>query len=334
MLPNYNPVTQALLGTLFTWGVTALGSALVFVFNNGQRKVLDASLGFAAGVMLAASYWSLLAPAIEMAETSGSYGKDGRFAFIPVSVGFSLGAVFVFGADKLLPILGLESSNITDTLTGDFRNGSTCKEKDSIKDNMHQTEISINSYPYSSNTSQLTQRKKTDISLSSKKDIEEQKSAEQQTSWKRILLLIIAITVHNIPEGLAVGVGFGAIGKSAAATFENARNLAIGIGIQNFPEGLAVSLPLRGAGFSSWKSFWYGQLSGMVEPVAGLFGAAAVVVAEPLLPYALAFAAGAMVYVVVDDIIPEAQTSGNGRLGSCFTIVGFVVMMSLDVGLG
>jgi zinc transporter 11 len=128
------------------------------------------------------------------------------------------------------------------------------------------------------------------------------------TSWKRILLLIIAITVHNIPEGLAVGVGFGAIGRSSSATFENARNLAIGIGIQNFPEGLAVSLPLRGAGMSVWKSFWYGQLSGMVEPLAGLLGALAVVVAEPLLPYALAFAAGAMVYVVVDDIIPEAYS--------------------------
>jgi len=283
--------------------------------------------------MLAASYWSLLAPAIEMAETSGSYGKDGRFAFIPVSVGFILGAVFVFGADKLLPILGLESSNIADTLAEDFSNGSACKEKE-LKNDIHQTEISITSYSYSSSTSQLTQRKKTDISLSNNKEMGEQKSAEHQTSWRRILLLLIAITVHNIPEGLAVGVGFGAIGKTAVATFENARNLAIGIGIQNFPEGLAVSLPLRGAGFSTWKSFWYGQLSGMVEPIAGLFGAAAVVVAEPLLPYALAFAAGAMVYVVVDDIIPEAQTSGNGRLASCTTIIGFVVMMSLDVGLG
>ncbi|TWW81620.1 Zinc transporter ZIP11 [Takifugu flavidus] len=135
-------------------------------------------------------------------------------------------------------------------------------------------------------------------------------------------------------KGLAVGVGFGAIGKTPSATFESARNLAIGIGIQNFPEGLAVSLPLRGAGFSAWTAFWYGQLSGMVEPVAGLLGAFAVVLAEPLLPYALAFAAGAMVYVVVDDIIPEAQVSGNGKLASCTSILGFIVMMSLDVGLG
>ncbi|NXN90640.1 S39AB protein, partial [Bombycilla garrulus] len=154
------------------------------------------------------------------------------------------------------------------------------------------------------------------------------------SSWRRITLMILAITIHNIPEGLAVGVGFGAIGKSESATFQSARNLAIGIGIQNFPEGLAVSLPLRGAGFSTWKAFWYGQLSGMVEPLAGLLGALAVVLAEPLLPYALGFAAGAMVYVVMDDIIPEAQTSGNGKLASWTSILGFVVMMSLDVGLG
>ncbi|KAK2571691.1 Zinc transporter ZIP11 [Acropora cervicornis] len=296
MIEGLNPVSQALQGTLFTWGVTALGSALVFVFSTGQRKVLDASLGFAAGVMLAASYWSLLAPAIEMAETSGYYGHGGKFAFIPVSVGFILGAVFVFGADK-----GLESSNIADTLTGDLQNGSTCI-KEELTDHSFQTEISITSYPYNASNSQLTQRKKTDT-FQSRENVEQQLSSKQ-TSWRRILLLIIAITVHNIPEGLAVGVGFGAVGKTATATFENARNLAIGIGIQNFPEGLAVSLPLRGAGYSSWTSFWYGQLSGMVEPIAGLFGAVAVVV------------------------------SGNGHLASCTTILGFIVMMSLDVGLG
>jgi zinc transporter 11 len=155
-----------------------------------------------------------------------------------------------------------------------------------------------------------------------------------KVSWRRVLLLIVAITIHNIPEGLAVGVGFGAVGKSPGATMENARNLAIGIGIQNFPEGLAVSLPLSGCGMSKWKSFWYGQLSGMVEPVAGVLGAATVVLMESLLPYALAFAAGAMVYVVIDEVIPEANTRGNGQLASCTAIVGFIVMMSLDVGLG
>ncbi|NXH54744.1 S39AB protein, partial [Rhabdornis inornatus] len=153
-------------------------------------------------------------------------------------------------------------------------------------------------------------------------------------SWRRMALMILAVTIHNIPEGLAVGVGFGAIGKSESATFQSARNLAIGIGIQNFPEGLAVSLPLRGAGFSTWKAFWYGQLSGMVEPLAGVLGALAVVLVEPVLPYALGFAAGAMVYVVMDDIIPEAQSSGHGKLASWSCVLGFVVMMSLDVGLG
>ncbi|NWY67907.1 S39AB protein, partial [Erithacus rubecula] len=163
------------------------------------------------------------------------------------------------------------------------------------------------------------------------------------SSWRRIALLILALrglraAAHCVSpalsEGLAVGVGFGAIGKSESATFQSARNLAIGIGIQNFPEGLAVSLPLRGAGFSTWKAFWYGQLSGMVEPLAGVLGAFAVVLAQPLLPYALGFAAGAMVYVVMDDIIPEAQSSGHGKLASWSCILGFVVMMSLDVGLG
>lgn len=153
-------------------------------------------------------------------------------------------------------------------------------------------------------------------------------------SWRRIVLLIVAVTVHNIPEGLAVGVGFGAIGKTPSATFESAFNLALGIGLQNFPEGLAVSLPLAGFGFPLLRAFWYGQLSGMVEPLAALLGASAVMVMEPVLPYALSFAAGAMIYVVVDDIIPEAQINGNGRIASIAAILGFVVMMSLDVGLG
>jgi len=152
--------------------------------------------------------------------------------------------------------------------------------------------------------------------------------------WKRIILLVVAITVHNIPEGLAVGVSFGAIGNTESATFESARNLAIGIGIQNFPEGLAVSLPLHAAGFSMLKSFWYGQLSGMVEPVFGVLGAVAVTVASIILPYALSFAAGAMIYIVADDILPEAHTSGNGMLATWGTIIGFIIMMCLDVGLG
>ncbi|XP_078510402.1 zinc transporter ZIP11 isoform X2 [Lissotriton helveticus] len=331
MIAGYSPVLQACLGTLFTWGLTAAGSALVFVFSSGQRRILDGSLGFAAGVMLAASYWSLLAPAIEMAESSGNYGS---FAFLPVAVGFSVGAAFVYFADLLLPVLG-----VGDSLHAPFvlnHNPRNTKEKADLElpDDVDQ-ELSIRIDKFENG--EVYQRKKGAQSSSADEPVAStlrENTPKQDSSWRRIMLLILAITIHNIPEGLAVGVGFGAVGKSASATFESARNLAIGIGIQNFPEGLAVSLPLRGAGFSTWRAFWYGQLSGMVEPIAGVFGAFAVGFAEPLLPYALAFAAGAMVYVVVDDIIPEAQTSGNGKLASWTSILGFVVMMSLDVGLG
>ncbi|XP_062976143.1 zinc transporter ZIP11 isoform X1 [Elgaria multicarinata webbii] len=335
MLLGYSPVLQALLGTFFTWGLTAAGSALVFVFSSGQRRILDGSLGFAAGVMLAASYWSLLAPAIEMAEDSGKFGA---FAFFPVAVGFTLGAAFVYFADLLLPLLGIsEPPHTALALSYDSRAVKEKYEHQPMHHQEYENELSIridkgeNGEPY--------QRRKgaggsqPDVPAPSQ-ILKDRTLMPTSNSWRRIMLLILAITIHNIPEGLAVGVGFGAVGKSASATFESARNLAIGIGIQNFPEGLAVSLPLRGAGFSTWRAFWYGQLSGMVEPLAGIFGAFAVVFAEPLLPYALAFAAGAMVYVVMDDIIPEAQISGNGKLASWTSILGFVVMMSLDVGLG
>lgn len=334
MLEGYSPVTQALLGTLFTWGLTAAGAALVFVFSSRQKRILDGSLGFAAGVMLAASYWSLLAPAIDMAEDSGKYGQ---FAFVPVAVGFALGAAFVYFADLAMPLLGVASDPHTAlALSPDSKH-----DKDGDQQLAEEMSIRIGRTVTSTDKAEngeVHHRKR--VSPSSDADGQEAASKRQEaaaragSSWRRILLLILAITIHNIPEGLAVGVGFGAVGKTSTATFESARNLAIGIGIQNFPEGLAVSLPLRGSGVSTWKAFWYGQLSGMVEPVAGLLGAVAVVLAEPLLPFALAFAAGAMVYVVVDDIIPEAQVSGNGRLASWTSILGFVVMMSLDVGLG
>ncbi|XP_061471652.1 zinc transporter ZIP11 isoform X2 [Rhineura floridana] len=335
MLLGYSPVSQALLGTFFTWGLTAAGSALVFVFSSGQRRILDGSLGFAAGVMLAASYWSLLAPAIELAEDSGKFGA---FAFFPVAVGFTLGAAFVYSADLLLPWLGINEPPYTAlALSYDSRVVKEKYEHQPMRHQEYENELSIridkgeNGEPY--------QRKKgaggnqPDVPAPFP-NLKESTSGPASNSWRRIMLLILAITIHNIPEGLAVGVGFGAVEKSASTTFESARNLAIGIGIQNFPEGLAVSLPLRGAGFSTWRAFWYGQLSGMVEPFAGIFGAFAMVLAEPLLPYALSFAAGAMVYVVMDDIIPEAQISGNGKLASWTSILGFVVMMSLDVGLG
>ncbi|XP_026531588.1 zinc transporter ZIP11 isoform X2 [Notechis scutatus] len=335
MILGYNPVLQALLGTLLTWGLTAAGSALVFIFSSGQRRILDGSLGFAAGVMLAASFWSLLEPAIELAEDSGKFGA---LAFLPVAVGFILGAAFVYFTDLLIPWLGINVSPQTSlALNYDSRVIKEKYEQQATDHQEYENELSIridkgeNGEPY--------QRRKgaghnqpdlPAVSHTFKDNI----PAPASSSWRRIMLLIFAITIHNIPEGLAVGVGFGAVGKSPSATFESARNLAIGIGIQNFPEGLAVSLPLHGAGFSPWRAFWYGQLSGMVEPLAGIFGAFAITLASPLLPYALAFAAGAMVYVVMDDIIPEAQICGNGKLASWTAILGFVVMMSLDVGLG
>ncbi|XP_015239112.1 PREDICTED: zinc transporter ZIP11 isoform X2 [Cyprinodon variegatus] len=333
MLEGYSPVTQALLGTLFTWGLTAAGAALVFIFSSRQKRILDGSLGFAAGVMLAASYWSLLAPAIDMAEDSGKYGS---FAFVPVAVGFTLGAAFVYFADLVLPLLGVGADPHTALALPSDSKLTKEKAEDPWFQLPDSEEMSIR-IDKIDNGDVYQRRRGTNLGHSDGQESGTKTPegvGQTGNSWRRILLLILAITIHNIPEGLAVGVGFGAIGKTSSATFESARNLAIGIGIQNFPEGLAVSLPLRGSGVSTWKAFWYGQLSGMVEPIAGLLGAFAVVLAEPLLPYALAFAAGAMVYVVVDDIIPEAQVSGNGRLASWTSILGFVVMMSLDVGLG
>ncbi|XP_077958883.1 zinc transporter ZIP11 isoform X4 [Gasterosteus aculeatus] len=280
MLEGYSPVTQALLGTLFTWALTAAGAALVFVFSSRQKRILDGSLGFAAGGVGADPHIALALP--PQSKLPKEKADEPSFHLLDSD-------------EMTIRIDKMDNGDVYQRRRGPQSAGSDGQETGS----------------------------------------KQQEGVGQATSsWRRIVLLILAITIHNIPEGLAVGVGFGAIGKTSSATFESARNLAIGIGIQNFPEGLAVSLPLRGAGMSTWRAFWYGQLSGMVEPIAGLLGAGAVVLAEPLLPYALAFAAGAMVYVVVDDIIPEAQLSGNGKLASWTSILGFVVMMSLDVGLG
>ncbi len=264
---SLSPITQALLATLFTWGLTALGSGAVFFFRTIERKVLDGMLGFAAGVMIAASYWSLLAPAIEMAENGPVP------AWLPATVGFLLGGAFLWGLDKVLPHLHL---------------GMPIEEAEGLPTNL-----------------------------------------------QRSILLVLAITLHNIPEGLAVGVAFGAVAADLpAASLATAVALALGIGIQNFPEGTAVSVPLRREGFSRLKSFWYGQLSGMVEPVAGVLGAAAVLLMRPILPYALAFAAGAMIYVVVEELIPEAQLETITDVATVGAMLGFATMMTLDVALG
>lgn len=301
-----------------------------------QRKSLDIALGFAAGVMIAASFWSLLSPAIELAAQSGSYG---RWHFLPVAAGFLLGAIFVFGTDKLISYLGINSPTMLIALThtnkdkADIamddenslrydKNGTAVVSKIVVNE-QHGGSAVIGMESFSDclnaqhENASRRRRKASDLPGSTRdadgsvstytaSQIQEQLNAQSQ--WKRIILLVIAITVHNIPEGLAVGVSFGAIGNSPTATFEAARNLAIGIGIQNFPEGLAVSLPLHAAGFSMFRSFWYGQLSGMVEPIFGVLGAVAVTFAVTILPYALSFAAGAMIYIVADDILPEAHT--------------------------
>ncbi len=260
-----DPIIQALMGTGFTWGVTALGAAIVFFFRSINRQVLDGMLGFAAGVMIAASYWSLLAPAIEMAKESSLP------AWVPATSGFLLGGAFLWAVDKILPHLhpGLEEAE------------------------------------------------------------------GLPTSWHRSILLVLAITLHNFPEGLAVGVAFGSVAAGLpAASLGGAIALALGIGIQNFPEGAAVSVPLRREGMSRLKSFWFGQLSGTVEPVAAVLGAAAVLLMKPILPYALAFAAGAMIYVVVEELIPESQLESITDIATIGAMVGFAIMMTLDVALG
>jgi len=267
LFQNAHPVLQALLATCFTWGLTALGAAGVFIAKDINKKVLDGMLGFAAGVMIAASFWSLLAPAIEMSE-----GKDIP-VWVPAAAGFLLGGLCLRGIDTILPHLHL---------------GFPIEEAEGIK-----------------------------------------------TSWQRSTLLILAITLHNIPEGLAVGVAFGAVAAGVpSATLAGALALAVGIGIQNFPEGLAVSLPLRGEGMSRLKSFWYGQLSAVVEPIAGVIGATAVILAQPILPYALSFAAGAMIFVVIEELVPESQRGGNTDLATGGAMLGFAVMMILDVAFG
>jgi len=258
-----SPVLQALLATGFTWFVTGLGAGLVFFFKSINRKTLDGMLGFAAGVMIAASFWSLLAPAIEMADGS----------WVPATTGFLLGGLFLWLVDKVLPHLHL---------------GYEMEEAEGIK-----------------------------------------------TSWERSILLVLAITLHNIPEGLAVGVAFGALSADLpSASLAGAMALALGIGIQNFPEGAAVSVPLRREGLSRMKSFWYGQLSGMVEPLAGVLGAVAVIAMRPILPYALSFAAGAMIFVVIEELIPESQLNKNTDIASVGGMLGFALMMTLDVALG
>ncbi len=265
-----NPVWQALIATLGTWGVTAAGASLVFFTKRISQKFLDASLGMAAGVMIAASFWSLLSPAIDMAAKQAGEAMK----WVAPLVGFLVGAVFLRITDKILPHL--------------------------------HPGLAVTEGP--------------------------------KTAWQRSTLLVLAITLHNIPEGLAVGVAFGAAahmtGDAQAAQITAAIALAVGIGLQNFPEGTAVAFPLRREGMTRLRSFWYGQLSAVVEPLAGVLGAGLVLLVTPLLPYALAFAAGAMIFVAVEELIPESQANGNVDIATSGAILGFAVMMTLDVALG
>lgn len=267
LLKSQNPVLLALFATIFTWAATALGSSMVFFFKAINKKILNAMLGFAAGVMIAASFWSLLQPAIEMEASHGG------IAWMPALVGFLCGGGFLYLIDRILPHLHM---------------GLPTDRAEGIK-----------------------------------------------TSWQRSVLLVLAITLHNIPEGLAVGVAFGALGdRMAPGALGGAMALAFGIGLQNFPEGAAVSIPLRREGFSRFRAFWYGQLSGFVEPVAGIFGAFMVLLVKPVLPYALSFAAGAMMFVVVEELIPESQSGNETDMSTIGAMAGFAVMMFLDVALG
>lgn len=262
---SINPILAALIATTFTWLVTAAGASLVFFFKKLKRSVLDSMLGFTGGVMVAASFWSLLAPAIEMST------GNGFMKVLPSAFGFLGGAAFLYLLDKYLPHLHINF----------------------------------------------------------------EVSEGMETKLHKTTLLILAITLHNIPEGLAVGVLFGAAAIGGPdATIAGALILAMGIGIQNFPEGFAVAMPLRRLGASRAKSFWYGQLSAIVEPIAGVAGAFAVIVFTPVLPFALAFAAGAMIYVVVEEVIPETQQDKYTDLATMGFMAGFVVMMTLDVALG
>lgn len=264
---SINPILAAFYATLFTWGLTAAGAALVFLFKNPRRSVMDAMLGFTGGVMVAASFWSLLAPGIEMSP------GEGFEKVIPAAVGFLLGALFLFGLDKVLPHLHI--------------------------------------------------------------NFKESEAEGVKTPWHKTTLLTLAITMHNIPEGLAVGVLFGGVAAGFdGATIGGAVALALGIGLQNFPEGFAVSMPLRRQGLSRRRSFMYGQASAIVEPIAAVIGAWAVITFQPILPYALAFAAGAMIFVVVEEVIPETQQDKHSDVAVMGFIGGFIVMMTLDVGLG
>lgn len=258
-----NPLLYTFLGTAFTWSMTAAGAFIVYFFKEPSKKLIDAMLGFSAGIMISASFFSLLSPSVEMT-------KGLKNSYLIPATGFLVGSFFILFLDRILPHLHL---------------GLPVESAEGIKTHLH-----------------------------------------------RNILLFTAVTLHNIPEGLAVGVAFGALANGESSiNFQSALILTLGIGIQNFPEGVAISMPFKGSGLSNFKSFFFGQLSAVVEPIAGILGALAVSIFKPLLPYALSFAAGAMIFVVIEELIPESQSSGNTDISTISAILGFVLMMMLDI---
>ncbi|MGT2930534.1 ZIP family metal transporter [Streptococcus dentasini] len=271
-LLSQNVVVLALLAGLFTWGCTIIGAAIVFFFKNISRRLLDTMMGFAAGVMIAASFWSLLEPSISYAQAD-----YGNWSWIPAAVGFLFGGFMLRLIDAVVPHLHLD-----------------------------------------------------------KKDVSQAEGLKPQKKLSKTALLFLAITIHNFPEGLAVGVTFGALagGNASQAALLGAIGLAVGIGLQNVPEGAALSIPIRADGESRLRAFYLGSMSAIVEPIGAVLGAGLVMLMMPILPYALSFAAGAMIFVVVEELIPESQTNGNTDIATLGLMLGFVIMMVMDVALG
>jgi len=349
---DFHPVLQGFIGTLFTWAMTAAGASLVFFTAKVNQTIMDLFFGFAAGVMIAASCFGLIGPSVAIAEEQ-PWSKN--ISWLPAVVGFLLGAGFLKlvshffahyhhhsgtelenveitkGTSEKIKQLEEQKQYLTDTSSID-NSKEQGGEQMNIEDRSSHSSDTEEQAAGSPITGPRTKRKK----LFAKLNRMLWGDGSTHPTWHKTLLLVFAITLHNFPEGLAVGVAFGAVGaaENKHRAFSNAVALAIGIGIQDFPEGLGVSMPLRRAGMSRMRSFLHGQFSGLVEPIGGVIGAAAVLIVQPILPFALSFAAGAMIFVVVEELIPESQRGGNKNIATLGTMLGFTLMMALDIALG
>jgi len=336
---DLHPVLQGFVGTLFTWGMTAAGASLVFFTSEVNQKVMDLFFGFAAGVMISASCFGLIGPSVAIAEEQ-SWSK--HISWLPAVVGFLLGVGFLKGVSYFFSHHHDHGGQLEEVQE-------SCKgavNEEAIQQHYEDSAESVNEGKGSAEV-QMVDICKEEPAGKPQPELRRKKlfsrlntmlwgKGSKHASWHKTLLLVFAITLHNFPEGLAVGVAFGAVGsaENKQRAFSNAVALAIGIGIQDFPEGLGVSMPLRRAGMSRMRSFLHGQFSGLVEPLGGVIGAAAVLIIQPLLPFALSFAAGAMIFVVVEELIPESQRGGHKNIATLGTVIGFALMMALDVALG